>query len=66
MKWELLRLGWALFFPSPPSLLQNLQFPLQITYPKNTCAEMDVGIFGVKPAQVRSKHECKKPHYTTD
>lgn len=25
-----------------------------------------MGIFGVKPAQARSKDECKKPHYTVD
>lgn len=52
--------------PHPCKTLDLLQFPLQSTSSKSTCAETEMGIFGVKPAQARSKDEYKKPHYSID
>lgn len=69
MKWNCR--GWVglcapHLLPHPCKSLELLQFALQTTYSESTCAEADVGIFGVKPAQARSKDEYKKPHYTID
>lgn len=52
--------------PHPCKTLKLLQFPLQTTYSESTGAETDMGNFGVKPAQARSKDEYKKPHNTID
>lgn len=60
--------GWVgLCAPHLPThlckTLDLLQFLLQTAYSESTCAETDMGIFGVKLAQARSKDEGKKPHY---
>lgn len=50
--------------PCPCRALRLLQFPLQTTYSESTCAEQNTSIFGVKPAQARSKDEHLKKKAT--